>query len=82
VPLIIVCDYKILNGEASNPQDFNILIVVEYPNWAVFDNLCEKPDPIVEKVMGTEDQRRATAVKRIDTCEILGTKTTREITLK
>jgi len=40
-----VCDYKILNGEASNPQDFNILIVVEYPSWAVFDNLRDKTDP-------------------------------------
>ncbi|PYI84316.1 MAG: hypothetical protein DMF09_08620 [Verrucomicrobia bacterium] len=71
-----------MNGDTSNPQDFNILILVEYPNWAAFDNLREKMDPIVEKVMGTEDQRRATAVKRLDVREILGTKTMREITLK
>src|SRR6266480_2791931 len=32
----IILDYKILNGEASGPQDFNILILVEYPNWASF----------------------------------------------
>jgi hypothetical protein len=78
----IILDYKILNGEASNTQDFNILILVEYPNWAAFDDLRDKMDPIVEKVMGTEDQRRATAVKRLDIREILGTKTMREITLK
>jgi hypothetical protein len=78
----VILDYKILNGEASGPQDFNILILVEYPNWAAFDNLRDKMDPIVEKVMGTEDQRRATAVKRLDVREILGTKTMREITLK
>jgi hypothetical protein len=78
----IILDYKILNGEATSPQDFNILILVEYPNWAAFDNLRDKMDPIVEKVMGTEDQRRATAVKRLDIREILGTKTMREITLK
>jgi hypothetical protein len=78
----IILDYKILNGEASNPQDFNILILVEYPNWAAFDSLRDKMDPIVEKVMGTEDQRRDTAVKRLDIREILGTKTMREITLK
>ena len=71
-----------MNGEASGPQDFNILILVEYPNWAAFDNLRDKMDPIVEKIMGTEDQRRATAVKRLDIREILGTKTMREITLK
>jgi hypothetical protein len=39
-------------------------------------------DRIVEKVMGPEDQRRATAVKRLDIREILGTKIMREITLK
>jgi len=78
----IVLDYKILNGEASGPQDFNILILVEYPNWATFDNLRDKMDPVVEKIMGPEDQRRATAVKRLDIREILGTKTMREITLK
>jgi len=78
----VILDYKILNGEASGPQDFNILILVEYPNWAAFDNLRDKMDPLVEKIMGTEDQRRATAVKRLDIREILGTKTMREITLK
>ena len=78
----IILDYKILNGEASGPQDFNILILVEYPNWAAFDNLRDKMDPIIEKVMGTEEQRRTTAVKRLDIREIVGTKTMREITLK
>ncbi len=78
----IILDYKILSGEASGPQDFNILILVEYPNWAAFDNLRDKMDPIVEKVIGSEDQRRATAMKRLDIREILGTKTMREITLK
>jgi hypothetical protein len=78
----IILDYKILNGEASSAQDFNILILVEYPNWAAFDKLRDKMDPIVEKVMGAEDKRRETAVKRLDIREILGTKTMREITLK
>ena len=78
----VILDYKILNGEASNPQDFNILILVEYPNWAAFDGLRDKMDPIIAKVMGSEDQRREMAVKRLDIREILGTKTMREITLK
>ena len=77
-----ILDYKILNGDASGSQDFNILIMVEYPNMAALDGLRDKMDPIIEKVMGSEDQRRATAVKRLDIREILGTKTMREITLK
>jgi hypothetical protein len=78
----IILDYKILDGDAMGPHDFNILIMVEYPNMAALDGLRDKMDPIVEKVMGPEDQRRATAVKRLDIREILGTKTMREITLK
>jgi hypothetical protein len=78
----IILDYKILDGEASGAQDFNILIMVQYPNMAALDGLRDKTDPIVEKVMGPEDQRRATAVKRLDIREILASKTMREITLK
>jgi hypothetical protein len=78
----IILDYKILQGDAMGAQDFNILIMVEYPNMAALDGLRDKMDPMVEKIMGSEDQRRATAVKRLDVREILGTKTMREITLK
>jgi len=78
----VILDYKILNGEASDPHDFNILILVEYSNWAAFDNLRDKMDPVIAKVMGSEEQRRDLAVKRLDVREILGTKTMREITLK
>lgn len=78
----VILDYKILNGEASNPHDFNILILVEYPNWAAFDTLRNKMDPVVAKVMGSEEERKELAVKRLDVREILGTKTMREITLK
>lgn len=78
----VILDYKILSGEASSPHDFNILILVEYPNWAAFDNLRDKMDPVIAKVMGSEEQRKEMAVKRLDIREILGTKTMREITLK
>lgn len=78
----LILDYKILNGEASGPHDFNILILVEYPNWAAFDTLRDKMDPLLTKVMGSEEQRTQMAVKRLDVREIIGTKTMREITLK
>ena len=78
----IILSYKILDGEASSPHDFNILILVEYPNMAAFDTLRDKMDPLLAKVMGSEEQRKDMAVKRLDVREILGTKTMREITLK
>jgi hypothetical protein len=78
----VILDYKIFEGDAMGPQDFNILILVEYPNMAALDGLRDKMDPILNKMMGSEDQRRDLAVKRLDIREILGTKTMREITLK
>jgi len=78
----IVLSYKILTGESSSPHDFNILILVEYPNMAAFDGMRDKMDPVLAKVMGSQDQQKEMAVKRLDVREILGTKTMREITLK
>jgi hypothetical protein len=77
-----ILSYKILNGESSDSHDFNILILVEYPNWAALDTLRDKMDPLLTKVMGSEEQRKDLAVKRLDVREILGTKTMREIMLK
>ena len=78
----VILDYKILQGQAASPHDFDILILVEYPNWAAFDHLRDKMDPVVSKGMGSQDQQRELAVKRLDIREILGTKTMQEITLK
>jgi hypothetical protein len=78
----LILDYKILDGESSDSHDFNILIMVEYPNMGAFDHLRDKMDPLLTKVMGSEEQRKDMAVKRLDVREILGTKTMREITLK
>ena len=78
----VILDYKILTGQAVSPHDFDILIMVEYPNWAAFDHLRDKMDPVVAKAMGSQDQQRELAVKRLDIREILGTKTMQEVTLK
>ena len=78
----IIMDYKILIGDASNRDDFDVLIMVEYKNMAAFDGLREKTDPIMGKVVGNQDAQRQMAVKRLDLREILGTKTMREVTLK
>lgn len=78
----IVLDYKILDGSAANAQDYNMIIMVEYANMAALDGLRAKTDPIAEKLMGSEDQRRTLAIKRLDIREIVGSKTMREITLK
>ncbi|PZR76781.1 MAG: hypothetical protein DLM52_05565 [Chthoniobacterales bacterium] len=78
----LVMNYKVLLGDSATPGDFDVLLMVEYKNMAAFDNLREKTDPIFNKLMGSEDQQRQTAVKRMEIRDILGDKVMREITLK
>src|SRR6184192_4812409 len=78
----IIKDYKILIGDAATQQDYDILLMIEYPNMAALDGLREKTDPIGAKMVGSEDQQRQLAVKRLEIREIMGDKTMREITLK
>ena len=78
----LVVSYKILMGDSSNEADYNMLLMVEYKNMAAFDGLRDKMEPIAQKVLGSEDERRQAAVKRSEVREILGNKVMREITLK
>jgi hypothetical protein len=78
----IITDYKILVGDASTPQDYDILLMVQFPNMAALDNLREKTDPIAAKMIGNDDQQRQMAVKRLEIRDIMGDKTMREVTLK
>src|SRR5262249_16163410 len=59
----IIMDYKILLGDSSTSQDFDILLMEEYPNMAALDGLREKTDPIDRKLIGTAETQRQGAVK-------------------
>jgi hypothetical protein len=78
----LIMDYKVLLGNDANPQDFDILLMVEFKNMAAFDNLREKADPIADKILGSEEVQRQGAVKRMEIREIMGNKLMREVTLK
>ena len=78
----LIMDYKILIGNDATPQDFDILLMMEFKNMAAFDGLREKADPIADKILGSEDARRQGAIKRMEIREIMGNKLMREVTLK
>jgi len=78
----LVLSYKVLLGDASSPDDFNIMNMVEYKNMAALDGLREKTDPIALKIAGGEQQQREGVLQRAEIRDIVGSKTMREITLK
>jgi len=78
----MILDYKILSADATDDRDFNVIIMVEYPNMAALEGSRERVEPILDKIIGSGDARRAMATKRLDIREILASKTMREIWLK
>ena len=78
----VIMDYKILLGDTSNRDDFEILLMQQFQNMAALDGLREKLDPIERKLIGSEDVQRQGAIKRMEIREIMGNKVMREITLK
>lgn len=78
----LVVSYKILSGNASSPEDWDLLLMVEVKNWAALDGLDEKFEAITQKTIGGEEPRRQLATKRLEIRRILGAKNAQEIFLK
>jgi hypothetical protein len=77
----IIMDYKILYGQASSPDDFNVMSMVQLKNYAALDTYREKIDPIARRLEGDTKTQTAVFTSRLDIREILGYKLMREITL-
>jgi len=78
----LILSYKVLDGGSANKDDWNLLILVEQKNWALFDTPPETFDAIAEKMVGPEKQQLELLVKRSDMREIVGTKNLQEILFK
>jgi hypothetical protein len=78
----LILSYKILDGEAANPQDFDILLLVEYKNLASMDGTDDKWDAIYKKTIGDEATMKNLRESRVSMRTIYGGKLMREIVYK
>lgn len=78
----MILNYKILNADSPDDRDFNVIIMVEYPNVAAVEGSRDRIEPIIDKIIGPATSRRELATKRQDVRDILATKRMREIWLK
>ena len=80
--------YMVLDGNAFGDDDFDLILMVEFKNYATFD-----PDPVrkakmkevqdrVAASMGGEDKMEAVVKNYSDMREIVGTKTMTQIKFK
>lgn len=77
-----ITSYKILSAQRSHPGDWDLMLLIEYPNMAALDDADEKYDPLIAEIFGDVDDADQATVVRSQLREILGGKLAREITLK
>lgn len=78
----LIQSYKILAGGSANPDDWNILLMVEYKNMAAMEGNQDKWDAIQAKVVGNEDAQSKLRDSRVKMRTIFGGKMVREIVYK
>jgi hypothetical protein len=78
----LILSYKILSGTSSNPDDWDIMLMVEYKNLAAMEGNDEKWEAISAKVVGNEDAQGKLRDSRVKMRSIYGAKLLREVVYK
>ena len=78
----IVVEYKVYATSPRNPNEPDLYLVVTYKNWASFDGLNAKLDPITEKLSGSIQKANAEAVGRGKMRKVLGDEILQQLILK
>lgn len=78
----LILSYKVLSGAAANPDDWDIMLLVEYKNMASIEGQDAKWDEIQKKVVGNEDMMKKLNENRMTMRTVYGGKLLREIIYK
>jgi hypothetical protein len=78
----LVVSSHVLNGSATGRDDFDVMFLTEYKNWAAFDGISAKYEAIASKIVGPEDKQVQLMVKRTEVREIMGEKAMQELIAK
>ncbi|HYR34077.1 MAG TPA: hypothetical protein VEQ87_07290 [Burkholderiales bacterium] len=75
----LVLSERMLSGDAPGRDHWDLMLMVEYKNWAAFDGLSDKFRKLAEKTVGSEDKQVQMMVKRTDVREIVGSRNFQEL---
>jgi hypothetical protein len=77
-----IISHKILMADRARPAVWDVMILVEYPNWAAFDGIRERFDAIAEQVFGSLEQESQASIERSSLRTVLGAKLAQELRLR
>jgi len=79
----IVLDYGIYTSEPRTSADHDVMLTVVYKNWGALDNLADRTDAVVNRVLqSTPEQRAQQFIDRGAMRESLGSRTYQQLLLK
>jgi len=78
----LILSDRILSGSSSGRDDFDVMFLTEYKNWAAFDGISAKYDAILRTIVGPEEKQVQLMTKRTEVREIVGEKTMQELIMK
>ena len=78
----LILSYRVMIGEPHGPNDPDIILMVEYKNWAALDGLGAKLDSVSAQVEGSVEKANQSEVGRAKIRTVLGSETTQEALLK
>ncbi len=78
----LILSYKILQGSRANPEDWDIMLLVEYKNLAAMENSDDKWDAIYKSKIGDENAMKKLRDDRVAVRTIYGEKLMREVVYK
>ena len=77
----LVLSYKIISTTTSGPDDWDIILMTEYKNWAALDGLSEKFEAVSRKVISKSDEDKLME-QRLQVRRFVGSKNGQELILK
>jgi hypothetical protein len=77
-----IVEYGVYQAYPHNPSEPDIILTVVYKNWAAYDGLRDRIDPLLKRTFGSMEAASKGAVDREKVREILGGQTIQRLLLK
>jgi hypothetical protein len=78
----LITRYQVLVGQPHSAQDPDIILIVEYKNWAAFDHLGGKLEQISAKVEGSVEASNKSQAERAKIRTVMGSENVQVAELK
>jgi len=78
----LLLSYRVLQTEAHNPNDWNLLLMTEYKDLASLEANQDKADALAQRVIGDDQKQMQGYKERTEIREVMGDRLAREIVLE